>query len=49
MLEFLRKNNRGRYDWTGEGATAGLINARDRRNPERTQFAFMPKSAAPIH
>ena len=47
--EFFRKNDGGGYDRTGERAAPRLIDARDGRNSERAQFAFMPESAAPIH
>jgi len=47
--EFLRKNYRGRHDWTGKCAPARFIDPRDGRNPECAQFAFMPESATAIH
>ena len=47
--EFFRKNNRRRYDRPGQRAAPCFIDAGDRRNSERAQFAFMPESAAAIH
>ena len=47
--EFFRKNNRRCYDRSGERAAACFIDAGDRGNPERAQFAFMAKSTTTIH
>jgi hypothetical protein len=47
--KFFRKNDGGCYDRTSQRAAPRFIDARDSGNPERTQFAFMPESAAPIH
>ena len=49
MLEFFRKNNRRRYDRSGERPASRFIDARDGGNAERAQFAFVPKSAASVH
>jgi hypothetical protein len=47
--EFFRKDDGRRHDGTRERAATGLINACDRGNSERAQFAFVPESAAAIH
>jgi hypothetical protein len=47
--EFLREDDRGGDDWTGERPAPSLINSRDGRDAERPEFAFMPKTAAPVH
>ena len=47
--EFLRKNNRGRYHRPRERAAPRFVDAGDSGNTERAQFAFMPKTTAPVH
>jgi len=49
VLEFLRENDRRRYDWPGQRATPGFIDPGNRGNAEGAQFAFMPKPATPVH
>ena len=49
MAKFFRENDRGRYDRTGERAPARFIDAGDRRDTKRAQFAFMPETTATIH
>ena len=47
--EFLRKNDRRRYDRSREGPASRLIDPGDAGNAERPKFAFMPKTAATVH
>jgi hypothetical protein len=47
--EFFRKNNRSCYDWTGKRAATGFIHARNGRDAEAAQPAFMPETTATIH
>ena len=47
--EFLRENNRRRYDWSGQRATPRFVDARDRGDAESAEFSFMPESAATVH
>ena len=47
--EFLRKDDRGGNDRSGEGSTSSLVDPGDAGNAERPKFAFMSKTAATIH
>jgi hypothetical protein len=47
--EFLRENNSGCDYRTRERSATSLIDSRNGRDTEGPQFAFMPKSAAPVH
>jgi hypothetical protein len=49
MTELLRKDDGCSYDWTGQGAAPGFIDARDRGDTERAKFAFMPEATTAIH
>jgi hypothetical protein len=49
MPEFLGKNNRSRYDRTGQSSAAGFINSRDADDTDSAKFFFVTKPAAPIH
>jgi hypothetical protein len=49
MTKFLRKNHRGRDDWTGQRAAASFINPGNLRHACGTKFFLIAKSAAPIH
>jgi len=47
--EFFRKNYSRGYDRPGQCTAPRFVDARDRGNAQRAQFAFMPESAATIH
>ena len=47
--EFLGKDNCRGYDWTGERAAAGFVDAGNGRDTKGAEFSFMPESATAIH
>ena len=47
--EFLRKNNRRRYNRTGKSAAPRFVNAGDGRDAEPAQLTLMPETTSPIH
>jgi hypothetical protein len=49
MPEFLRQNNRGSYDRTGQRSAARFIDASDADDTNSAKFFFVAKPAAPIH
>jgi hypothetical protein len=49
VAKFFRKNNRSGYDRTGERAATGFIHARNGRDAQAAQPAFMPETTTTIH
>ena len=49
MAKFFGKNDGGGDNGAGERAAPGFIDARDRRDAEGAEFAFMPEATAAIH
>jgi hypothetical protein len=47
--KLFRKNDRGRYDRSGQCPASGFVDAGDGGDSERAQFTLMPEPAAAIH